>query len=119
MPDFELASIRSFLHFLIPALFYCYKRKLSRIRREKWIWTFFYCFFFNIFNVTNYLAVNYIAAGVASCIRRFVKAGRPNLFEVFVNNATMSMLTYLLTSCFSYVYASTFSILQTFIFQTF
>ena len=93
-----------FYSFLIPALFYCYKRKLPRIRREKWIWTFFYCFFFNIFNVTNYLAVNYIAAGVASCIRRFVKTDLPNLFEVFVNNTTMPMLTYLSTLCFSYVY---------------
>ena len=73
MPDFQLTFMRCFIQFLFLAIYFCYRRRLPRVKRQHWLWLFLYCFFVNVFNFTNYMAVNYIAAGVASAIRRSVK----------------------------------------------
>ena len=38
--DFQLAAMRTFLQGAMGGSFYVFKRKLPRIARDKWIWTF-------------------------------------------------------------------------------
>ena len=90
MPDFQLTFMRCFTQFLFPAIYFCYRRRLPTVKRQHWLWLFLYCFFVNVFNFTNYMAVNYIAAGVASAIRRSVKVFLFN-FHILGNVQTCSV----------------------------